>query len=284
MPQQSLATLGRDDLVLCAGTIPHASFAERLAAAQAGGFAGISLRVRDHTRARADGLSDADMRSMLGDHGVAVAEIEVLNAWRPGVRVGRSAPSADEVFAVAQAVGARSICVVEGPGEAPPVAELATIFGKLCDRAADAGLLLHFEFFPGSVLDLATAAAIVTMADRTNGGLTVDTWHLARTRDGDELLRTLPGSRIMALQLSDSPPVSEPEADYMTATMTRRLIPGDGALDLVAFLHAVRASGSDAPVGAEIWSETLAAEPPLVAARRVGDAMRTLLAAVRALD
>ena len=61
----------------------------------------LAARPQSRTRARADGLSDADMRAMLDDHGVAVAEIEVLNAWRPGVRVGRSAPSADEVFAVA---------------------------------------------------------------------------------------------------------------------------------------------------------------------------------------
>jgi len=283
MPPPS-TKLGRDDLVLCAGTIPHASFAERLAAARAGGFAGISLSVRHHARARADGLSDDDMRAMLADHGVAVAEIEVLNAWRPGVRVGRSAPSADEVFAVAQAVGARSICVVEGPGEPPPIDAAAEAFAALCDRGADLGLLLHFEFWPGSALDLATSAAIVAAADRANGGLTVDSWHLARTRGGDALLRSLPGARIVALQLCDSPAVDGPEDDYMTVTMTQRLVPGDGALDLVGFLREVRAAGSDAPPGVEIWSSTLGAEPPVAVARKVGDAMRRLLAAVHALD
>src|SRR5690348_11839318 len=114
MPPAARSALGPDDLVLCAGTIPGASFVERVDAARAGGFAGISLRVRDHARARADGLADGDLRAHLADAGIAVAEIEVLNAWRPGVRVGRSAPSADEVFAIATAVGARSICVVEG--------------------------------------------------------------------------------------------------------------------------------------------------------------------------
>jgi sugar phosphate isomerase/epimerase len=277
-------SLGRDDLVLCAGTIPNASFAERVAAARAGGFAGISLRVRDHARARADGLSDADMRSLLAEHGVAVAEIEVLNRWRPGVRVGRSAPSEDEVFAVAEAVAARSICVVEGPGEPPPLDLAADAFARLCDRAEGVGLKLHFEFWPGSALDLATSAAILAAVDRPNAGLTVDSWHLARTTGGDALLRTLPGRRIVALQLCDSPAVDGPEADYMAATLTQRLVPGEGTLDLVGFLRDVRAAGSDAPPGAEIWSATLAAEPPLEVARRVGDALRALLAAVRAIE
>jgi sugar phosphate isomerase/epimerase len=283
MPRPS-SSLGRNDLVLCAGTVPNASLAERIAAARAGGFAAISLSVRHHATARAQGLSDADIRAMLGDGGVAVAEIEVLNRWRPGVRVGRSAPTADEVFAVAEAVGARSICVVEGPGPPPPLDEVTPIFAALCDRGADAGLLLHFEFWPGSALDLATAAAIVTAVDRPNAGLTVDSWHLARTAGGDALLRSLPGTAIVALQLCDSPAVSEPEADYMAATMTQRLIPGEGTLDLVGFLRALDDAGCDAPLGAEIWSATLAAEPPIGVARRVGDALRTLRAAARERD
>lgn len=279
MSAPTRSPLGRDDLVLCAGTIPGASFAERVAAAKSGGFAGISLRVRDHARARADGLTDADMRAILAEQGVAVAEVEVLNAWRPGVRVGRSAPSADEVFAVAAAVGARSICVVEGPGEPPPLDEAALAFGALCDRAADAGLLLHFEFWPGSALDLATCSAILAAADRPNAGLTVDAWHLARTAGGMDLLRTLPGERIVALQLCDSPAVSEPEPDYMQATLTQRLVPGEGALDLVGFLRWLRASGSTAPLGVEIWSSELAAAPPEDVALHVGAAMRRLIVA-----
>jgi len=279
MPARTDAPLGPDDLVLCAGTIPNASFRERVAAARSGGFAGISLRVRDHARARADGLSDADMRAILAEHGVAVAEIEVLSAWRPGVRVGRSAPSADEVFTVAAAVGARSICVVEGPGEPPPLDEAARTFGALCDRAADAGLLLHFEFWPGSALDLATCSAILAAADRPNAGLTVDAWHLARTAGGMDLLRALPGERIVALQLCDSPAVSEPEPDYMQATLTQRLVPGEGALDLVGFLRWLRASGSTAPLGVEIWSTELAATSAEDVAVRVGAAMRRLVAA-----
>jgi sugar phosphate isomerase/epimerase len=270
-----------DSLVLCAGTIPHASFRERVVAARAGRFDGISLRLRDHARARADGLSDAEMRALLAGEGVAVAEIEALTAWRPGLTPARPEHAESHVLAIGEALGARSLSVVEGAGPPLPVDVAAEAFAALCDRAAQRGLLVHIEFWPGSALDLATAAAVVAAADRPNGGLLVDTWHLARSPRGMELLGGIPGERIMALQVSDSAPVEEPEVDYLAAALTRRLMPGEGALDLVGFVRLLDIRGGCAPIGVEVCSERLAAEPSETVARRAGDAIRAVLAAAR---
>jgi len=278
---ETTGSLGPDDLVLSVGTLPRASFRERVAAARAGGFAGISLRVRDHREAREQGLSDGDLRALLADHAIAVGEIEVLSTWRPGAPVHPKAASLDEILDVAGALGARSVSVVEGPGEPLDVAAAADAFGAVCDRGSALGLLFHLEFWPGSALDLATAIAIVRAARRVNGGLLVDTWHLARTRNGDALLAEVPGDRILALQLSDSPRVSAPEPDYMRATLTRRLVPGEGALDLAGLVRRLDASGCRAPVSVEVWSEELAAQPAIDVARRVGEAMRAVLARAR---
>ncbi len=270
-----------DSIVLCAGTIPRASFRARIAAASAGGFDGVSLRLHDYTRARAEGLSDADVRSLLAGEGMAVAELEALTAWRPGTTPSRPEYVAPRVLEIADALRARSISVVEGPGAPLPVDVAAEAFAALCDGAAAFGLLVGIEFWPGSGLDLRTAAAVVGAADRPNGGLLVDTWHLARTRDGAALLRDVPGARIVAVQISDSPRVGEPESDYLAATLTRRLMPGEGALDLVGFLRLLDARASSAPIGVEVCSERLAAEPPESVARRAGDAIRVLLASAR---
>src|SRR2546430_536850 len=117
-------TLGRDDLVLCAGTIPDAGFRERVEAAAAAGFTAISLWGRDYRRGRAEGLSDADLRALLADHGPAVAELDGVGQWWPG-SAGMAPPvegeEADSFFAfseqdmydIADAVGARSINAVE---------------------------------------------------------------------------------------------------------------------------------------------------------------------------
>ena len=83
------------------------------------------------------------------------------------------------------------------------------------------------------------------------------------------------------MQLSDSPLVDEPEADYLAAALTRRLLPGEGALDLVGLVRLLDARGSLAPIGVEVCSQRLAAEPPETVARRAGDAVRALLSAAR---
>src|SRR5262249_50332767 len=96
-----------------------------------------------------------------------------------------------------------------------------------------------------------------------------------------ELLRGIPGDRIMAVQIGDSPPVDEPEADYLAAPLTRRLLPGEGALDLVGLVRLLDVRGCPAPLGVAVCSPRLAAEPPEAVARRAGDAARALLAAAR---
>ena len=72
-----MVTLGAGDLVLCAGTLPRGTtFRERVEAAAAGGFAGISIWGRDYWAARSDALTDADMRALLNDYGLRVAELD----------------------------------------------------------------------------------------------------------------------------------------------------------------------------------------------------------------
>lgn len=268
-------------LILCAGTIPRASWRERIDAARAGGFDGVSLRVGDLARARAEGWSDADARRSLDDAGLHVSEIEALTAWRPGAAVGRKTPSEAEVFAVAVATGARAVTVVEGPGAPLALDTAAESFGGLCDRAAAHGLQVAVEFWPGSGLDFATAAAVVAAAARPNGGLLVDCWHLARTAGGETLLRELPGTIITAVQVSDSARVIAPEPDYLRVAMTERLMPGDGALDLVGFLRSLDASGSAAPIGVEICSDALAVSSARELAQRAGESVRAVVRAAR---
>jgi sugar phosphate isomerase/epimerase len=264
-------------LVLCAMTLPRASLRERATAARAGGFAAVSLTTGDYARTRADGLSDTDIRALLADEGLAVTDVEALAAWRPGLAPRRPEQSEEAIFAVAEAVGAAGVSVVEGAGELA-VEAAADAFGALCDPAAARGLRLHIEFWPGSALDLATAWDIVRAAERPNGGLMVDTWHLARTRGGEALLRDIPGERVTAVQISDSAPVDGPEDDYLAAALGDRLVPGEGSLDLVGFLRLLDSIGCRAPLGVEVCSRRLATEPAIAVARRLGDAMRDLIA------
>ena len=276
--------LGPSDLVLCAGTLLHASFVERVKAASAAGFSAISLWSEDYERARAAGLSPADMRSILADHGLEIAELDAVTRWLPTnddtVLDGPFDHGADELLAIADAVGGRSLNVVEIFGTRVPVQVAAEAFAHLCDRAREHGLLVHLEFLPWSAVpDLASAWEIVRLADRPNGGVLLDTWHHIRSREGNAALRAVPADRIFALQLSDAP--AEPDGDMLDETMRRRRLPGEGDGNLAEVIRVLDEVGCRAPVGIEVFSDTLSALPPDEVARRAADATRRVLAAAR---
>ena len=281
--------LGGGDLVLCAGTLHRdTGFRDRVEAAAAGGFSAISLWGRDYSGARAGGLSDGHIRSLLADHGLSVAELDPAWWWLPGAaEIGRSirpeddeqgvfAYGEDELFAVADAVGARSVNAVDVFGGEWTVDDAAGSFASLCDRAAEHGLLVHLEFLPWSkVPDLTTAWEIVRRADRPNGGITVDSWHFFRGDNSLKDLRAIPGSRLLGIQLDDGP--AEPEANLVEATLHARRLPGDGDFDLAGLMEVLREIGTEAPIGVEVFSDELHALPPSDAARRAGDATRRVL-------
>ncbi len=282
--------LGPGDLVLCAGTLPRdVSFRERVAAASAGGFQGISLWGRDYGRARREGLTDADLRALLDDHGLSVGEIDPAWWWLPGASDIVIPPEADaeevfgygeqDLFDIAETFGARSLNAVDVFGGDWSIAAATEAFAGLCDRAIERGLLVHIEWLPWSrIPDVATAWEIVRDADRPNGGIAVDAWHYVRSGADEATLRAIPGERILGLQLDDGP--LAPEANLVEATLHERLLPGEGEFDLGALMTALRACGAVAPIGVEVFSDELHALGATEAARRAGDATRRLLAQV----
>lgn len=279
--------LDAGELVLCAGTLPRGTdFATRVQVASVAGFAGISLWGRDYAAARAGGLSDADMRTMLADHGLVVAELDPAWWWLPGAaEEGASlvahddqdvfAFGEDDLFGVAEAIGARSLNAVDVFGGGWGVDDAAEAFAALCDRAGEHGLLVHLEFLPWSrVPDVATAWDVVRRADRPNGGVAVDAWHFVRSGSTLDELAAVPSDRILGVQLDDGP--LAPEADLVHATLHERRLPGEGEFDLACLCGAL--AGSPAPIGVEVFSDELHALGPAEAARRAAETTRALLA------
>ncbi len=280
-------TLSAGDLVLCSGTLARAtSFGERLAAASAAGFAGLSLWGRDVQAARDEGLSDADLRVMLDDHGLEVAELDPAWWWLPGAAEVHIPPQVDpldvfrfgeaELFAVADALGARSLNAVDVFGGEWTEEAAAEAFAGLCLRAAEHGLLVHLEWLAWSKIpDLERAMRIVELAGAPNGGINVDAWHLTRTQTTLEELRRVPGDRVLAVQLDDGP--LEPEADLVHATLHDRRLPGEGEFDLAGIVCVLHDIGSPAPFGVEVFSDDVHALGADEAARRAASSLRKLL-------
>jgi sugar phosphate isomerase/epimerase len=282
--------LGPGSLVLTGSTLGNPPFRTLVEAAAAGCFAGLSLwPAPSYQRARAEGHSDSDLRALLRDHGLEVNDVDALIAWvgpdDPGPPY-REEPSERELFAAAEALGARFCNVLlasrgvvsREPGGPIPVEAAAEVFAGICDRAARHGLTAYLEFSPGSaVRDARTALAVVEGSRRPNAGLLLDTWHCHHGGASFEDLRALPGARVLGVQVSDVP--AEPPADLAWATRRGRLVPGEGVFEWSRFLRTLAAIGSPAPLSVEVLNDDLAAaEPPLVLARRLGGILRGLVA------
>lgn len=273
------AELDADDIVLSHFTLSrHHDIIQRVDAAAGAGCQAIGIYIGDFQRLEADGTGD-DLTGLLDERGLGLAEIDALRSWGDPA----SATTADAIdqeaaaFRIADRFGCRSLHVL-GP-HAGTIGDAAAAFGALCDRAADHGLLVGLEFLPTTnIATAADALRIVEAADRENGGVCVDIWHHERGADDLGLIRTLPGNRIIDVQMSDGPLVLE-SADYEEDTRRNRLPPGEGEMDLHGFVAAVRATGTTAPWSLEVCNDAVWDTDGAAFVARCATGLRRVLAA-----
>src|SRR5258706_8309816 len=115
LPRRPEAGLS-DDLVLCAGTLRAASIAEKCAAAVAGGFSALTLWPSDVARAKSEGATLAEIKLLIADHGLAVADLDALLVWLPGEAVPPGLPSEAEFYAIADGIGGGAPALAQGGG------------------------------------------------------------------------------------------------------------------------------------------------------------------------
>lgn len=279
----SVAPLGAGDTVLCTATMNFGSLRAFIAAAGKTGFSAISMCGGDYKQAKANGFSDADIRGLLADHDLRVAEFDGVIDWLNPLPTSQGAGydlnipffghTEAEFFAMAAAMGARSLTAVDPFEGSAPLERMVEAFAGLCDRAAEHGLLVHLEFLSwGAVPDLATAWDIVRMADRANGGLVLDTLHLIRSGSRD-MLAEIPADRIFATQFCDG--MLQRSSDRFTDA-ANRLWPCEGQFELPSILRDLQARGCTAPLGVEVMNEDTRAMPASEIAERASAALTAL--------
>lgn len=267
------------DLFLCYGSMGNCPLPERAAAAAAAGFDGLTLGMRDMAALRTRDFSDA--AAVAADHGLRVGEVDAVVNWVPNLVRPPSAPAwADEFLAVdagelmdfASAAGARAVTLCEVLANPQPIEQTAEAFADICDRASELGLDVTLEFISWSgIANLATAVAVVEMAARPNGGITLDSWQLHTAGEGADDVRRLPADVVACVQVADVWPDRIDRAD--------RALPGQGIADLVGFLDALDELGCRVPIGVEVFNADFDLLPAVDVARRLHDSMTSLLSA-----
>jgi sugar phosphate isomerase/epimerase len=266
--------------VLAAGTLSptgDVSVPTAIAAAQAGGFAGVSLWATTYTAALAAGASAASLRGLLADAGVVVDHVEAVIGWvgpgDPGAPYAEEA-SPSQVLEAAVALGAPQVSALLFGHPTAGEDDASEAFARIAAQANDHGLRVALEFAEDTVVRDVNAAVRVTSV-APNGGVLVDTWHAhyGATTLGD--LASVPGQRILVVQVNDGP-LQRP-AKYSWATRSHRMMPGEGGADPAAAIAALRASGCRAPLTAEVFNDELVTALGSVPfAIRVGEAMASM--------
>src|SRR5687767_6820444 len=124
----------------------------------------------------------------------------------------------------------------------------------------------EFIFTPGQMLELAADVG-------ENVGLLVDSFHCHTAGTTWDHLGQIPATKIVLAHLNDAPRVPLGDIDD-----GQRLLPGEGAIDVVAYVNALKKSGYDGPVSLEVFNADLRNMPPLDAAKKAWEATRTALA------
>lgn len=272
--------LGWPDLIWSHFSRPRfGQFDERVEAAAAAGFAGIGLYVHEYARLRdEEGRSPADITAVLDRHGIVIADVEVARGWWATEGAERDAARELEAlaFEMADHFGVRYLQAI-GPYDCSEEQAIEG-FGRLCDEAAEHGLLVGIEWLPfTNIATAADAQRIVRAVDRPNAGYCIDIWHHVRGANDIDLVTALEPERVFAVQMNDGS-IRPLHADYKADCLANRLPPGSGQFDCVGFVRTLLDMGVTAPISLEVANAALWAGPIATAARVAHDGMRRVLA------
>jgi sugar phosphate isomerase/epimerase len=230
---------------------------ERAEACAEAGWTGFGLLHADLEFALRD-VDLAHLRCMFEDCGISRVELEFLGDWwTEGARRLESDRRRDLLLRAAEGLGAAAIKVGgELGGEPVDHDRFMEEFDRLATQAADAGTRIAFEPMPmANLATIAAGAAFVREVGNPHGGLCVDVWHVRRAGTSDEELRScLPLEHTFVVELDDAAVTVDPRGLWED-TVDRRLLPGEGSLDVAGFVLTMKDLGWRGHWGVEVISE-----------------------------
>jgi sugar phosphate isomerase/epimerase len=240
------------------------SWHERCEQAARVGFTGLGLWHADIEH-QLEGSTLEEMKRVFDDQGLTYLQVEFLADFfvEPGhAERQQSDRTRKLLFETAAVFDAHHIKVGNIPGTPCELGRLTEAFAALCDDAASrtrAKVVYEFMPFDVNVNTLDAALALVNDADRSNGGLAIDTWHMAKLGIAPGELKRIPPRYLTWVELSDGQVENMP--DPVEETTAHRRLPGEGEFDIPAYVETCQAIGYAGPWGVEVLSEELRSLP-----------------------
>jgi 4-hydroxyphenylpyruvate dioxygenase len=257
---------------------------EKLEAIAAAGFDGIEIFEQDFI---AEAGNPAEIGAMIRDHGLG---IEIFQPFRDfeglvGARRVKAFDRAERKFDLMQELGTELVlvCSTVATDAVGGIDRAADDFRELGERAAKRGLRVGYEALAWGrhVNDHRDAWEVVRRVDHPNVGLILDSFHTLGRKLDPETIRRIPGDRIFFVQLADAPLI---EMDLLYWSRHFRNMPGEGDLDITAFMRAVMATGYEGPVSLEIFNDQFRGGRPETVARDGHRSLTHLMDRVRRLE
>lgn len=236
------------------------SWRDRCAEAAKAGFKGIGLWHADLEHQLESTTLD-EMKKVFDGSGLEYIELEFLqDFWLPNDDPLRAESNNRRrlLFEAAAAFHPHHIKVGNIPGTPGELDQVTEGFAKLCEDAADhtaAKVVYEFMPFDVNVNSLDRALQLVGGAAKPNGGLAIDTWHMAKLGIPPEDMKRIPREYLTWVELSDGQ--HEDMADPIDEVVNHRRLPGEGEFNVAAYVEACREAGYPGPWGVEVLSEEL---------------------------
>jgi sugar phosphate isomerase/epimerase len=239
-------------------------FADRCSEAAKAGMRGIGIWHADLVH-QLETRSHSDIKALLDDNGLTYLELEFIWGFfeDEGTEGRRESDELrDLLLEAAGALGAHHVKVGNIPGVPCELEKVTERYAELCAHAkerTDAVIAYEFMPFDVNVDSLDNALAVVEGAGASNGGLVIDTWHMAKLGIAPDDLKRIPLEYLTWVELSDGK--HEWMEDRIEETTRFRKLPGEGEFDIRGYIRAAREAGYSDAWGIEVLSDELRAEP-----------------------
>jgi sugar phosphate isomerase/epimerase len=239
-------------------------FGDRCEQAGKAGLKGIGIWHADVQHIRETRNLD-EIKKLLDDNGLKYVELEFV--WSFFADEGteerkESDELRDLLLETSAAVGAHHIKVGNIPGLECELDKLTERYAELCafaEERTDAVIAYEFMPFDVNVNSLDSALKVVEGAGAENGGLVIDTWHMAKLEITPDDLKRIPLEYLTWMELSDGDKAWR--EDRIEETTRFRKLPGQGEFDIPGYIRAAQEHGYDDAWGIEVLSDELRAMP-----------------------
>jgi len=236
--------------------------AEKLEAIAAAGFTGVEIFESDLLSFNG---TPKDVARMVASLGLKIVTFQPFRDFEgmPEPQRSRTFARAERKFDLMGELGCNllMICSNVAPDSLAGVDRAAADFHELGERAQKRGIKVGYEALAWGrhVSDYRDSWEVVRRADHPAIGLTLDSFHIFSRKTDLKAIRSIPGDRIVLVQLADAPWL---DMDVMNWSRHFRCFPGQGDFPLTEFMDAVSATGYSGLLSLEIFNDQFRAGSP----------------------